>query len=84
MSRVTRIEFSKQFQTHFKIHLRPEWIDAILTLYDPRKNLHFNVISFDKYLHEQFGEYEDAGKSMAAIIEEKFGAPARRLIEDHL
>ena len=84
MAGLSRIEFSKQFQTHFKIHLRPEWIDAIVTLYDSRKNLHFNVIRFDKYLHEQFGEYEERGKSMATIIQEKFGAPARELIEDHL
>jgi len=50
----------------------------------PSMKVSFNVISFDKYLHEQFGEYENEGKSMASIIEEHFGASASKLIKDHL
>lgn len=84
MSRLSRVEFSKQFQRHFKIHLRPEWIDTLLTALQLGMKIYFDVIRFDKYLHEQFGEYENDGKSMATIIEEKFGASARRLIEDHI
>jgi hypothetical protein len=69
---------------HFKIHLRPEWIDTLLTALQPGMKICFDVVRFDKYLHDQFGEYENDGKSMATIIEEHFGAPARKLVEDHL
>ena len=84
MSRLSRVEFAKQFQTHFKIHLRPEWLDTLLMSVQPSMKVSFNVISFEKYLHEQFGEYENEGKSMASIIEEHFGASASKLIKDHL
>jgi hypothetical protein len=84
MSRLSRVEFSEQFQTHFKIHLRPEWIDGLMTALQPSMAICFDVVKFDAFLHQQFGDYEAQGKSAAAIIEEKFGASARKLIEDHL
>ena len=84
MPRLSRVEFSRQFQTHFKIHLRPEWIDTLLTALQPGMKISFDVVRFDKYLHEQFGEYENDGKSMAAIIEDNFGPSAVKLIRDHL
>jgi hypothetical protein len=84
MSRLSRVEFTKQFEKYFKIHLRPEWIDILLTSVQPNRKISFDVVKFDMYLHEQFGQYEDEGKSMASIIEEHFGAPARKLIQDHL
>jgi hypothetical protein len=84
MSRLSRVEFSKQFERHFKIHLRPEWIDGLMTALKPGMNICFDVVKFDQYLHQQFGDYEARGKSAAAIIEEKFRIPARKLIEDHI
>lgn len=84
MSRLSRIEFNKQFEKHFKMHLRPEWIDNLLTVIRNDKSISFNTLSFDDYLHRQYGDYEDTGKSMANIIEEKYGTSARKLIEDHL
>jgi hypothetical protein len=84
MSRLSRVEFSKQFERHFKIHLRPEWIDGLMTALHPGLAICFDVVKFDQHLHQQFGEYEEQGRSMAAIIEENFGTPARKLIEDHL
>jgi hypothetical protein len=50
----------------------------------PSKKMSFNVIKFDEYLHQQFGDYENDGKSMASIIEEKFGEAASKLIGDNL
>lgn len=84
MPRLTRVEFSEQFQTYFKIHLRPEWIDGLMTALQPGMAICFDVVKFDAFLHQQFCDYEAQGKNMAAIIEEKFGASARKLIEDHL
>ena len=84
MSRLSRVEFSKLFQSHFKMHLRPEWIDGLMTALQPGMAICFDVVKFDQYLHQQFGEYEDQGKNMASIIEEKFDASARKLIGDHL
>ena len=84
MARLSRDEFSKQFQTCFKMHLRPEWIDWLIMRLQPSRKMSFNVIKFDEYLHQQFGDYESEGKSMAAIIEEHFGASANKLIQDHL
>ena len=66
------------------MHLRPEWIDWLIMRLQPSRKMSFNVIKFDEYLHQQFGEYENDGKSMAAIIEEHFGASASKLIQDHL
>ena len=84
MSRLSRVEFAKQFQIHFKIHLRPEWIDWLIMRLQPSRKMSFNVIKFDEYLHQQFGNYENEGKSMASIIAEKFGEAASKLIQDHL
>jgi hypothetical protein len=84
MPRLSRDEFSKQFQIHFKMHLRSEWIDWLIMRLQPSKKMSFNVIKFDEYLHQQFGDYENDGKSMASIIEEKFGEAASKLIGDNL
>jgi len=84
MSRLSRDEFGKEFQTHFKMHLRPEWIDWLIMRLQPSRKMSFNVLKFDEYLHQQFGEYEKDGKSMASIIEEHFGASASKLIGDNL
>lgn len=37
-----------------------------------------DVVKFDDYLHERFGQYEDDGKSMCEIITKKFGAEAEK------
>ena len=84
MPRLSRVEFSKQFEKNFKIHLRPEWIDTLLTAMQSGMKICFDVVKFDEYLHQQFGEYENDGKSMATVIQEKFGTSARKLVEDHL
>jgi len=84
MPQLSREEFSRQFQKHFKMHLRPEWIDWLIMRLQPSRKMSFNVIKFDEYLHQQFGEYENDGKSMASIIEEKFGEAASKLIGDNL
>ena len=84
MPRLSRVEFSKQFERHFKTHLRPEWIDGLMTALQPGMAICFDVVKFDLYLHQQFGDYETQGKSTATIIEENYGTLARKLIEDHL
>lgn len=84
MPRLSRVEFSKEFQRHFNIHLRPEWIDGLMTALQSGMRICFDVVKFDVYLHQQFGEYEERGKNMSDIIEEKFGASARKLVEEHL
>jgi hypothetical protein len=66
------------------MHLRSEWIDWLIMRLQPSKKMSFNVIKFDEYLHQQFGDYENDGKSMASIIEEKFGEAASKLIGDNL
>lgn len=42
--------------------------------------LTINIIVFDDYLHERFGEYEDEGKSMKDEVIEKFGKEASEFI----
>jgi len=37
-----------------------------------------NLIKFDEWLHDKFGDYEDEEKSMKDIIEEHFGNTACR------
>lgn len=41
------------------------------------KKASLDLFAFDDWLHEKFGEYEDEGKSMSDIIEEKFSKEAR-------
>lgn len=84
MSRLSRSEFSKQFEQQFKMHLRPEWIDNLLTMIRADRSISFDTLAFDDYLHQQYGNYEDTGKSMANIIAEKYGPAATKLIEEHL
>jgi len=37
------------------------------------KRLVFDLIKFDDYLHERYGNYEEQGKSQSDIFEELFG-----------
>ena len=42
--------------------------------------IEIDIIKLDVILHERFGEYEDAGKSMEDIIRENYGEEAVDLI----
>jgi hypothetical protein len=41
----------------------------------------FDVLKFDDWLHEKFGDYEDEHKSMKNVVFEHFGENAANLID---
>lgn len=43
-----------------------------------------DIIELDKWLHRQYGEYEDHGFSMEDIIRKHYGESACKLIEEML
>lgn len=40
-----------------------------------------DILKFDKFLHEKFGNYEDEGKSMRDILSEKYGDDIKDYVE---
>ena len=41
-----------------------------------------DVIKFDDWLHDKYGNYEDSGQSMKELIRDKYGEQSVKLIED--
>ena len=46
------------------------------------KRLCIDILKFDDWLHEKYGDYEENGQSMKEIIYEKYGEKGVKLIED--
>jgi hypothetical protein len=75
---MTRHEFAKRFQQTFKMPFRSEWSCALAL---QQGKFAFDPIAFDEFLHREFGEYEQHGKSMEDIVTEKYGKGAAELLE---
>ena len=44
-------------------------------------HLCIDILKFDDWLHERYGDYEDNGQSMDDVVREKYGEKGVRLIE---
>lgn len=64
----------------FRGGFKQRFIDNLLTAICGRWIL--DIERFDEWLHELYGEYENAGFSMKEIIREKMGADALKMIEE--
>ena len=65
-------EFNKGMREHFSVEPAKYLCRTSLLL----KRAALDVIAFDDYLHERYGNYETSGKSMVDIIAEKYGDAA--------
>lgn len=68
----TCIEFEKLFSTRF-----PEFEDKQLK---ELWHVAIDICAFDDFIHVQFGNYEEQGKSMQDVIVENYGERANNLI----
>ena len=57
-----------------------EFYDGMMSV--ALKHLCIDIIKFDDWLHEKYGNYEDSGQSMKELIQEKCGEKGVKLIED--
>ncbi|GHV57818.1 hypothetical protein AGMMS49579_24240 [Spirochaetia bacterium] len=76
---MTLPEAHKQFTETFHTKLNP-FLDGLLMV--ATKKPVIDVFKFDDWLHEQHGNYEDKGKCMADILNEKYGKDAFRLVKE--
>lgn len=74
------VTFLKNIEKFFGIPAAQafRFVDPVCT--NIRRRPTIDPIVFDCWLHEQFGEYEEAGLSMAQLITSKFGPMARDVI----
>ena len=68
-------DFYAIFGTGFK-----SFYDGLMSI--AMKKLCIDIIKFDDWLHERYGDYEDDGKSMDDIVREKYGEKGAKLIEE--
>lgn len=68
---------------HFKITNGVN--DLVDTRLSTTENAVLDIFKFDKWLHEQFGDYEcEQSKSMQDIIKDEYGVFALRFVEQAL
>jgi hypothetical protein len=69
----------KQFSETFHTKLNP-FLDGLMMMATRRPVI--DVFKFDDWLHKQHGNYEDDGKCMNDIINDKYGKGAVSLITE--
>ena len=78
---MTPNEFSQGLRKHFKIQSNTQKYLCIASSLI-FKEAKIDIIKFDDWLHEQFGEYEKKEKiSMKQLIKKKFGKEAMFFIQ---
>jgi hypothetical protein len=76
---MTLPQVHKQFVETFHTKLNP-FLDGYLMIAARKPGI--DVFKFDDRLHEQHGNYEDDGKCMNDIINEKYGEGAVSLVKE--
>lgn len=77
------IKFMEGMKKHFGItHGVNDYLDPLLTMVTRKPSM--DIFALDEWLHERFGDYEDAEKSMNDIILEKFGKEALDFVQANL
>ena len=74
-------EVRRLFKSYFKTDF-PTFYDGLRSI--QFKQIAINIFEFDKWLHEQHGDYESQDFSMSSIIREKYGNEAEELIHSLL
>lgn len=69
--------FMHEFHSIFGLKLMDYFDEDLLHL----GVLLFDILKFDDWLHEKFGDYEDEHKSMKNVVFEHFGENAANLID---
>lgn len=83
MKRIKRYHFhelstvERKFQKSFGVSFKPFYDGMMSVIF---KHLMVDIIKFDDWLHNQFGDYEDKGQSMQGLVREKYGEDAEKLI----
>jgi len=78
---MTLVNAHKFFHDTFGISLNP-YLDGMLMMI--MKKPIIDMGKFDDWLHEQFGDYEDNGESMADVLRNNYGNSAVNKIKDLL
>jgi len=76
-----RDEFVKGLKHHFNIDNIIKFTDESVWIIS--RTYVLNIFTFDDYLHEKFGEYEEErGMSMANLIEKEYSVDAKIWVEN--
>lgn len=73
-----RTNVADNFKKYFGVSIY-SYLDSMMSMVTGKITI--DIIRFDDYLHEQFGQYEDDKKSMSDIIKEKYGEEAEAFIK---
>ena len=73
---MTRQMFAKALEKHFKISHGDAHKFIDLLMLRLRMKCTLDIMKFDDWLHEQHGEYEEAGQSMSDVITLYYGKTA--------
>jgi hypothetical protein len=65
------------FRRIFHVSIAPFFDSSTTCLF---QKIRINPFTFDDYLHELYGNYEDRGLSMQELILEKYGEEGEKLI----
>lgn len=76
------MKFRKGFRKFFPDLDAGKFIDRNLIGASPAPIVSIDVMQFDDWLHEKFGEYEKKKLSMARVIEKHFGKDAMLFIKE--
>lgn len=72
-------QLNDEFYKVFGIGFKP-FYDGLISI--ASKKLCIDILKFDDWLHEKYGDYENEGKSMDDIVREKYGEKGVKLIEE--
>lgn len=75
-------DLAKGLRKHFDIRNPNAYFDKTLSLLT--RTVTLDILALDDWLHEQHGNYEDNGKSMNNIIEEKYGTAAIAFVNQYM
>lgn len=66
------------FEAYFSISFGP-FYDGLISVMS--KKITIDICKFDDWLHKKYGEYENEGLSMSAVILKHYGSEANEFIE---
>ena len=72
-------KLNDKFYSIFGVSFKP-FYDGLMSVVS--KHLCIDIMKFDDWLHEKYGNYEDNGKSMDDLIREKYGEKGVNLINE--
>ena len=72
-------KLNDKFHSIFGVGFKPFYDELVSVM---SRHLCIDILKFDDWLHEKYGNYEDNDQSMDDLIREKYGEKGVKLIEE--